>query len=407
MRNDFRTDCVRRMCRGFLAFLLGCLLLAVRGSPAAEDNPGEVRFADAFATDSRKDYEVEGEVAWRKGALILGSKAVIARRLPLGFTAEVRATVGWSADERDRNVALVLAGDDKSVGGVALKRSGGKVTLVGPGRPSLEVSLGEAGTLGWEVRLEVRYGLVHARAWRRGEEEPTEWQVVRQAADVAFQPAMVRALSRTGGTSLEGWQVRGVASWRPEAEAARDLARALELNEKAGGRFGAGKYAEARLLLEEALAIRRKALPPHHPDLATSLNNLGLLLQKIDKHTEARPLYEEALAIYRKALPPLHPDLATSINNLGALLRDMGKHAEALPLYEEALRICHQVFPPLHPQRAASLNNLGLLLWEMGRTEEAFVRLEESVTAWSGHTTLTAAATAQRDHLHVLARIIH
>ena len=28
---------------------------------------------------------------------------------------------------------------------------------------------------------------------------------------------------------------------------------------------------------EEALAIRRKSLPPDHPDIAQSLNNLGLV----------------------------------------------------------------------------------------------------------------------------------
>ena len=35
------------------------------------------------------------------------------------------------------------------------------------------------------------------------------------------------------------------------------------------------EYAAARKSHEEALAIRRRALPEGHPDIAQSLNNLG------------------------------------------------------------------------------------------------------------------------------------
>ena len=36
-------------------------------------------------------------------------------------------------------------------------------------------------------------------------------------------------------------------------------------------------YAGAKRSYEEALVIRRKALPPNHPDIASSLNNLGIV----------------------------------------------------------------------------------------------------------------------------------
>ena len=32
---------------------------------------------------------------------------------------------------------------------------------------------------------------------------------------------------------------------------------------------------------EEALAIRRKSLPPDHPDIAYSLNNLGIVQSRV------------------------------------------------------------------------------------------------------------------------------
>ena len=36
------------------------------------------------------------------------------------------------------------------------------------------------------------------------------------------------------------------------------------------------EYAAAKQSHEQALAIRRKALPKDHPDIANSLNNLGM-----------------------------------------------------------------------------------------------------------------------------------
>ena len=74
---------------------------------------------------------------------------------------------------------------------------------------------------------------------------------------------------------------------------------------------------------------------PHgHPDLANSLNNLGLLLKAQGDYGEARGYLERALAmneaLYPKdRYPQGHPDLATSLNNLGALLQAQGDYGEA------------------------------------------------------------------------------
>jgi hypothetical protein len=57
--------------------------------------------------------------------------------------------------------------------------------------------------------------------------------------------------------------------------------RAAELLELTGSysRHALGDYARARPLKERALAIREKALGPEHPDTATSLNDLALLIR--------------------------------------------------------------------------------------------------------------------------------
>ena len=61
---------------------------------------------------------------------------------------------------------------------------------------------------------------------------------------------------------------------------------------------------------EEALAIRRKSLPPDHPDIAASLDNLGNVQYALREYAAAKQSYEQALAIRRKSLPPDHPDIA-------------------------------------------------------------------------------------------------
>jgi len=132
-----------------------------------------------------------------------------------------------------------------------------------------------------------------------------------------------------------------------------------------------GNLAEARPYYERALAINEKALGPDHPDTATSLNNLGYLLQAMGNLAEARPYFERALAINEKALGPHHPDTATSLNNLGYLLQAMGNLAEARPYFERALAINEKALGPDHPDTATSLNNLGYLLQAMGNLAEA------------------------------------
>ena len=64
------------------------------------------------------------------------------------------------------------------------------------------------------------------------------------------------------------------------------------------------EYAAAKQSHEQALAICRKALPPDHPDIAQSLNNLGLVQDDLRDYAGAKRSHEEALAIRRKSLPP-------------------------------------------------------------------------------------------------------
>jgi tetratricopeptide (TPR) repeat protein len=369
-----------------------CLLLVLldQVSRAAEEAP-PVRFQDDFATDTRKDYETKGDVVWQKGALRLGKEATVSRKLALGFSSEVRAVVRWDKDQRDGLVILRLA-DAKQRGELFLRLAEGRTALVLPGRPERVIALEAGGSMPesasvWVVRLEVSYGLLQVRAWRQGTQEPEGWLCIDYLGRAAWQPERLELVTGpSGGGSLERWAVHSLAPLRLSAEPLRlseeqqrDVQRASALLQEVDALDRQGQYPKAVTKAREALALRLKALPPQHPDLAESLNDLGLVLYHMGRYDEARKYYEEALALRRKALPPLHPNLANSLNNLGVLLNHMGRHDEARKHLEEALAIHRKILPPLHPHLANSLNGLGAVLKDMGRHDEARKYYEEAL----------------------------
>ncbi|MFH0979963.1 MAG: tetratricopeptide repeat protein [Planctomycetota bacterium] len=127
-----------------------------------------------------------------------------------------------------------------------------------------------------------------------------------------------------------------------------------------------GDYAAAEPLCRESLAMRRKLLGDEHRDVATSLNNLAALLYVKGDYAAAEPVYREALAMRRKLLGDEHPDVATSLNNLATLLYVKGDYAAAEPVYREALAMRRKLQDDEHPDMAKGLINLAGLLKAKG-----------------------------------------
>lgn len=100
----------------------------------------------------------------------------------------------------------------------------------------------------------------------------------------------------------------------------------------------------------------------NHPEYATSLNQLALLLIMQGDPRPAEPLLRQALEIRRRALGALHPDYATNLSSLGGLLWAGGDFDQAEPMLREALEVRTETLGPRHPKSVVSLNSLEQLL---------------------------------------------
>jgi tetratricopeptide (TPR) repeat protein len=61
-----------------------------------------------------------------------------------------------------------------------------------------------------------------------------------------------------------------------------------------------GKYKEAITFYEKALEIRQQSLPPNHPGLPKSYNNIGLVCSNMGEYSKALSYYEKSLEIDKK-----------------------------------------------------------------------------------------------------------
>lgn len=93
-----------------------------------------------------------------------------------------------------------------------------------------------------------------------------------------------------------------------------------------------GDYLAAERGLREAAALQERSLGPGHPDLANTLNNIGVVCDRLGKPDEAELCYRRAFAIATAALDPTHEFVATSRKNLQDFYRAQGRHADAAAL---------------------------------------------------------------------------
>jgi hypothetical protein len=104
--------------------------------------------------------------------------------------------------------------------------------------------------------------------------------------------------------------------------------------------------------------LQEASLGPLHPDLANTLNNLGVVCEITNKHVDAEQYFRRAFSIATTALDPDHPFVATSGKNLRDFCEARGKQVElpTSPAEVEAPASAPEVEPPASaPEMGAKL----------------------------------------------------
>jgi tetratricopeptide (TPR) repeat protein len=130
---------------------------------------------------------------------------------------------------------------------------------------------------------------------------------------------------------------------------------------------------------ERSLAIRESELPPNHPDIATSLNDLAEYFRHQRRYKDARILFEKSLAIFERSVAPDSDLIASSLNNLSVLYHEEGDHETALTLLKRAINIEELALPEADPQRITGLINLADIYLSLNNYQNAHQFIEQAL----------------------------
>jgi len=150
------------------------------------------------------------------------------------------------------------------------------------------------------------------------------------------------------------------------------------------------KMGEAEKALEhhqEALRILTGIYGPKHPNLATTIGSIGNVYKTQELWEKALIEYEVAHELLEAALGTSeHPDVASSHNNMGLVLSQLpGREAEALEKYRAACESFEKSLGPEHPHCGSCRYNIALMLQSQGLKEDARTEFEAARDIWTTH----------------------
>ena len=131
--------------------------------------------------------------------------------------------------------------------------------------------------------------------------------------------------------------------------------------------------------LERVLALQEEHQGPEHPDVAMTLNNLGVTLTNLGRYDEAIEKYQRSLELHERLEGKDHPETGHAEHNLGYVLRRQGRYAEARAHYERALEVRRAALGPEHKETIDTAQALAKVYIVTGQRELALPLLEQAL----------------------------
>ena len=159
-----------------------------------------------------------------------------------------------------------------------------------------------------------------------------------------------------------------------------------------------GEYASARSVLDEALTTHRSNYGRVHPEVASTLSDIGDVMRQQGDFEGAERRFREALSI-RLELDAEALSLASAQRDLAAVLYEIEHFEEAKTLYEEALPVFREKLGRGHATGADAFATAGAVEAELGNYRRADEYLDEAVAILK-----TAGRSDHPDLIRYLAR---
>jgi tetratricopeptide (TPR) repeat protein len=122
---------------------------------------------------------------------------------------------------------------------------------------------------------------------------------------------------------------------------------------------------KAEKYYKRSLKIRRNAFGSSHPDVAISLNCLGLFYDARQNYDLAEPLIIEALEIRQRHQSPVFPDIASSMFNVELVRQKLKINKEIKHNLKTIIQIWMK-YCPNHPDLPMAFSRLGRLYGDTG-----------------------------------------
>jgi tetratricopeptide (TPR) repeat protein len=153
-----------------------------------------------------------------------------------------------------------------------------------------------------------------------------------------------------------------------------------------------GKYDEALLENQHALAIREKALGKEHGDVALSHLGIGNVYAAKGSDEQALASYRNGLAIFEKALPE-SAELAMALDAVGRMLSRKGEHAFAVASFARSRAILDKTVGKDDPTLAILHEHIGEDLARAGKHVQAIeeFQLGLAISERAGSTDVSVA----------------
>ena len=126
-------------------------------------------------------------------------------------------------------------------------------------------------------------------------------------------------------------------------------------------------------------AADQSSVESNDAHLASSLNDLGLVLAAQGNTSEADATLKRALSLKQKVYGNNNVELVPVLNNLGKLNSQAGNLPQAEDYYSQALSISQDKYGPDHAQVAVCLNNLAAVYRQENKLDQAKDLMQKSL----------------------------